>query len=384
MLNGYYENKTKFYFGRDTEINISNEIPRKSKVLLVYGRKSFLSSSLREKVLEILKAAKVKTFELGGVKPNPTADLVYEGIKICKKNRIEHILAIGGGSVIDTAKAVSIGACYKNDFSDFYNNLSKAEKSLKLGIILTNCGSGSETSDTSVITFPEMQSKLAYSNKFMRADYVIMNPENTLSVPIHTTICGIIDSITHVFERYFSSTSYVDCSDRLSEGLILTLMKYAKLIKSEPGNYDYRAEIMWSCKMATDHLIYMGRKQDWACHLISHEIAALNDKAHAEILSVLYPKYLTYVANKRPDMLKQFAKRIFNTESVDDAIAKFKNFLIDLGMPTEYKEIGFTEIENIEKVAEKLSKVFPSGTIGNFVYLGKNDIINILTDKLEK
>lgn len=379
MLNDRYENKTVFYFGKDTEINLERELQGKySKILLHYGSGSLKKYGLYEKIINILKSIGVEMFELGGVEPNPKADLIYKGIELCKKNNIDFILAAGGGSVIDSAKAIALGANYEGDFFDFYLNKAKPEKALPLGIVVTNCGSGSETSNASVITNTELNKKLTFCSSLIRAQFSILNPKNTLSVPVRTTICGIIDSITHIFERYFSNTEFVDCSDRLSEALMQTLIKYAKLIKVEPENYDYRAEIMWACKMATDPLLFIGRKQDWSCHIIAHEIAAICDSPHGEILSVLFPSWMKHVCNANERLFLQFSQRVFGKDSIEGGIKAFIDFLKEVGMPTSFKELGFTDKKGFETVAQNCAEINPSGTIGNFKRLDKYDIIEIL------
>ena len=377
MLNGKYENPTIYYFGTDTEKFIAEELKGKyNNILLHFGKESFKSSELYPKIVEILNNAGIKYTELGGVESNPKADLVYKGIEICKSKDIDFILAVGGGSVIDSAKAIALGSLFDGDFWDIYlNKIPCPNKILPFATVLTNCGSGSETSTTSVIT--KENSKIPFYNPILRSKFSIMNPQNTVTVPIYPTLCGIFDSITHVFERYFSNTEYVDCSDRLCEGLILTLMKYAKLIKNEPKNYDYRAEIMWACKMATDPIISFGRKEDWSSHIIAHFIGGLTNRSHGEILSIIYPAWLEYCAGANEKLMKQFSKRIFNTEDIDVAIKSLRYFIQEIGLPLKLSEIGFDK-KYFDYIANECAKINPSSTIGNFKRLDKKDIINIL------
>lgn len=379
MLNEKYENKTTFYFGKDTEINIENEIKGKyKKVLLHYGSNSLKKNGLYAKITKILNDSGVEFIELSGVEPNPKSDLVYKGIEICRANNVDFILAAGGGSVIDSAKAIAVGSKYEGDFIDFYTEKEKPKDAIALGVVLTNSGSGSETSWASVITDTKSGRKISFSSPFLRSDFSILNPENTMQVPVYTTTCGIVDSITHVFERYFSNTEFVDCSDRMSEGLMQTLMKYAVLIQNEPENYDYRAEIMWACKMATDQLIFLGRKQDWSCHLISHEIATICDKAHGEILAAIFPAWMKYVYKENERLFLQFAKRVFGSDNVLGGIEGFEKFLKKVNMPTSLKEINFTNKADFETVAQNCAKINPSGTLGNFKRLSYDDILKIL------
>ncbi len=381
MLDGVYQNPTIFYFGRDSELNIVHGLSGK-KVLLHYGVSSIIASGLYEKIVKILNNASISFVELGGVEANPKSDLVHKGIEIAKQHGIDFILAVGGGSVIDSAKAIAVGARFDGDFFDLFLGKAKPQDALEFGVVLTNAGAGSETSDTSVITHKELATKKAFSSPLMRAKFAVLNPENTVDVPIHTTMCGIVDSISHVFERYFSNTEFVDCSDRLAEGLMQTLMKYALLIKDDPKNYDYRAEIMWACKMATDQLVYFGRKQEWTCHYIAHEIGAICDKPHGEILGVIFPAWMRYVCSENEHLFLQFSKRVFNVDSIDDGIREFQAFLIRIGMPTSLEQIDFTNKSDFEKIASNLAKINPSGTIGNFKRLTKSDLINILNNKV--
>jgi alcohol dehydrogenase len=379
MINETYYNRTIFYFGRDTELNLEYLKRNKySNILLHYGNTSIKTFGIFEKVTKILNDLEINYFELGGVEENPKSDLVYKGIKLCKDNGITFILAVGGGSVIDSAKAISIGSKYKDDFFDFFLGKAEPISATPLGIVLTNSGAGSETSSTSVISNTYLNIKKAYSHNLMRAEFAILNPENTISVPLYVTTCGIIDSITHILERYFTNTKNVDCSDRLGEALLHTLIKYAYLIQKEPDNYDYRAEIMWACKMATDQLVHLGRKQEWTCHYIAHEIGALTNKSHGEILSVIFPSWMKYVCKDNEKIFLQFAQRIFNVNSIEEGIRSFELFLKDMKMPTTLNEIDFINKDQFTLIANNLELINPSGTIGNLKRLNKNDITCIL------
>jgi alcohol dehydrogenase YqhD (iron-dependent ADH family) len=276
MLNGIYYNPTTIFFGKGMESKVGEEVAKYAKkVLLHYGSGSFKKYGLYDKVVASLSAAGVSYIELGGVKPNPRVDLVYEGIELCRKNDIVFILAVGGGSVIDSAKAISIGVPWQGDFFDFFEGKSTPKKALKVATILTIPGSGSESNAVAVITNEEKELKVACSNSILAPVFSILNPELTYTLNNYYTASGIVDAISHVLERYFTNTTNIDCINRIGEGLIKTLMKYAVLVKNAPANYDVRAEIMWACKLAHDNTAGFGLKQDGSSHKIAHELGVL-------------------------------------------------------------------------------------------------------------
>lgn len=387
MLNGIFNDSTVIFFGRDTESIVGEEIAKYSKkILLHFGGHSFKKYGLYKKVIASLKKAKVSYVELGGVKPNPRASLVYKGIEICRKEHINFILAVGGGSVIDSAKAISIGVPWKGDFFDFFEGKYSPQKALKLATLLTRPGTGSESSNASVITHEKKRLKLPYTNQLMMPVFSILNPEVTYTIPKYSTACGIVDAITHVLERYFTNTTYVDCTDRIGEGLIKTLMKYAVLVRDEPNNYDIRAEIMWACKLAHDNTAGFGRKQDWSSHSIAHGIGAIYDVPHGAALGVIYPAWMKFVYHTNINRFQQFANRVFDikinsrnaNESILLAIDKFQKFLKSIGMPITLRDLGIRSKTNFQKIAQSCVKYMPSGTIGNFVRLPPQDIEKIL------
>jgi len=387
MLNGIYRNPTVVYFGKDVELSVG-EVTRmySNKILLHYGNESFKKYGLYDKVVASLNTANISFIELGGVKSNPRAELVYKGIEICKQENIDFILAVGGGSVIDSAKAIAIGVPYDGDFWDFFERKLTPQKSIKVGVILTIPGAGSETTEGAVITNDKLKKKYECASPVMFPVFAMLNPALSFTVPKYYTACGIVDAIAHVLERYFSNTTYVDCTDRICEGLIKTLMKYALIVKEEPYNYDVRAEIMWSCKLAHDNTAGFGRKQDWACHKISHEIGARYDAAHGAILSVIFPAWMRYVYKKNEFKFFQFANRVFDintdklnsNQAIELAIEKFHQFLQAIGMPSTLKELGLNNKSEFPDIANKCVSLMPSGTLGNYFRLSPNDIIAIL------
>jgi len=387
MIDGIYRNPTTIYFGKDVELAVGEEVGKyANRVLLHFGKQSFKNSGLYQKVTSSLRSSGIEFIELGGVKSNPDARLVYEGIDICRKEQISFILAVGGGSVIDSAKAIGIGVPYSRDFFDFFEKRMVPTESLKVGTILTLPGSGSESGEGAVITHEQLRKKCDCGSPVMYPVFAMINPENTFSVPPYYTSCGITDAIAHVLERYFSNTTYVECSDRICEGLLKTLLKYAVLVAQDPENYDIRAEIMWACKLAHDNTAGFGRKHDWACHKISHEIGARYDLAHGAILAVLFPAWMKHVYSANKTIFLQFATRIMDVDvgisgtdvSILTAIEKFQQFLKHIGMPSTLREIGLSEKNELSEIAYKCTATMASGTIGNFVRLNPDDIVRIL------
>jgi len=385
MLNGIYSNPTTIYFGKGMEFKIGEEVAKYSKnTLLHYGRNSFKEYGLYDKVTRSLKDNGIRYIELGGVKPNPGTDLVYRGIRLCREENLDFVVAVGGGSVIDSAKAISAGVLWPGDFYELFDGKTTPQKALKLGTILTIPGSGSESSTGAIITHEEKKLKRALDSPLIAPIFSILNPELTLTVSKYDTSCGVVDAISHVFERYFTNTPFVDCSDRICEALLKTLMKYALLVNDSPFNYDIRAEIMWACKLAHDNTISFGRKQDWATHRIGHEIGALYDVSHGATMAILFPAWMKYTYKANIPRFEQFANRIFDinpTSSAQVILSAIENltmFLKAIGMPTTLRELGINDKTNFPVMAQKCVKQMPSGTIGNFTRLAPHDIVNIL------
>lgn len=387
MLDGIFYNPTMIMFGKNTELSVGKEIAKHSmKILLHFGGNSFKKHGLYDRVTDSLKAAGVSYVELGGVQPNPLASLVYDGIKLCRKENIDLILAVGGGSVIDSAKAISIGVPYEGDFIDFFEGTNSPKQAINVCSILTIPGAGSESSPTSVILHDEKCLKLSCSNYLMFPLFSILNPELTYTLPFHYTSSGIVDAMSHVMERYFTNTTFVDCTDRIGEGILKTLMNYSLQVKQNPNNYDVRAEIMWACKLSHDNIAGFGRKQDWASHSIAHELGAMYSVTHGMALSVIFPAWMQYVYSTNIDRFVQFSNRLFDIKigsSAPDkivltAIDKFKSFLESMEMPTSLRELGIHQKTDFYEISRRCVIYMKSGTIGNFVRLSPQDITNIL------
>lgn len=385
MLNGTYHHPTVFLFGREMETKVGEEVRKHgSRVLFHYGQGSIRKSGLHDGILSSLRAAGLETVELGGVEPNPKTGLVYRGIELCRKENIDFILAAGGGSVIDSAKAISVGVPYDGDFYDLFRQKAKPASALKVGVVLTIPGSGSESSCGTVISDTETKEKNVCDTPLLYPVFSILNPELTGTLSPDQTSCGIVDALTHVFERYFSNTEHVDCTDRICEGLMITLMKHGELVLDDPGDYDIRAEIMWASKLAHDATPGFGRKQDWGCHKVGHEIGAFYDLTHGRVMGVLFLAWFRLILGMNPGKLAQFGRRVFNVAAPDDrdaasaAISRYEEFLLKLRMPTTLRGLGIQDRDRFPVIARRAVRFMESGTIGNYVRLSPDDIVSLL------
>ncbi|WP_026835591.1 iron-containing alcohol dehydrogenase [Eubacterium xylanophilum] len=383
MDNFQFYSPTYFEFGRGAEDKVGELLKRfgASKVLIHYGGGSVQKSGLLDKVRANLEKADIPFFELGGVKPNPRSGLVYEGIDICKKEGIDFILAVGGGSVIDSSKAIAAGACSDEDFINFYRGKAKFDKALPVGTILTIAASGSEGSGNSVINDEEIGKKKGIRGDVLRPKFSILNPEWTMTLPAYQTAAGCTDIMAHVCERYFSNTEGVEVTDRLCEALLKTILKEAPIVIENPKDYDARANIMWAGMLAHNNVCGVGRVQDWASHHIEHELSALYDVTHGAGLAVIMPAWMRYVVNINPGKLVDFARNVMEVEEAEDDMAtamrgieKFEAFLKSIGMPLTFDEIGAKE-EDIDYLTEKL--LGKNKTEGNYVKLEAEDVKKI-------
>ena len=377
---------TYFVFGKNKESETGNYVKRfgGTKVLIHYGGGSVLKSGLLDRVKASLDKEGISYIELGGVKPNPRSGLVYEGIELCRKEKVDFVLAVGGGSTIDSSKAIAAGVVYEGDFWDFYQGLP-ITKALPVGTILTIAAAGSEGSPDSVITKEEGLFKRGASGEAIRPAFSILNPELTMSLPAYQTACGATDIMAHVFERYFTNTKDVEITDRLCEAVLLSMINEVPKVVSNPMDYEARANIMWAGMVAHNNLCGVGREQDWASHDIEHELSAVYDCAHGAGLAVVFPAWMKYVYQHDVIRFAKLASRVWGVEmnhdnpenTALDGISKLKDFLKSIGMPQNFAELGASE-KDIDKMAE--TACFGngrSGTIGGFVKLEKADVINI-------
>jgi len=361
MIDFTFYSPTTFYFGRNTQQKAGELCSAYGKkVLLHYGGGSVIRSGLLDEVKLSLAQAGVEALELGGVKPNPRDTLVYEGIDLCRKQGVDVILAVGGGSVIDSAKAIAMGVKYDGDFWDFYTGKGLPQEVLPLGVILTLPAAGSEGSNSSVITKEEGLYKRFCDSDLLRPAFAIMNPEITFTLPPYQTACGVVDMIAHVMERYFTNTPEVDLTDGMCEGVIRSVMKYARIVMKDPTNYEARANIMWAGTIAHNNVLGVGRQQDWSTHMMEHELSALYDVAHGAGLAVMFPAFLKYQMPFHVMRVAQFAVRIFGVgmdfekpeRTATEGIRLLEAFYQEIGMPISFAELGAKE-EDIPFMADK-------------------------------
>lgn len=355
---------TEFVFGRNRESECGELVKKYggTKVLLHFGSSSAERSGLLGKVRESLKKAEVPFVELGGVQPNPKDSKVYEGIELCRRENVDFILSVGGGSCIDSAKAIAIGVLYDGDFWDFYAGKTSIQKALPVGTVLTIAAAGSEGSPSSVVTKEEGGLKRGVGSDIIRPKFSVLNPEWTCSLPAYQTACGATDIMAHVFERYFTNTPEVEITDRLCEAVLLTMLKEVPRVIQNPECYEARANIMWAGTVAHNDIVGVGRSQDWNSHGLEHELSGLYDVAHGAGLAVIMPAWMEYVMNHNVMRFAQMACRVFgcnmdfeNPENTAKAgIREFRRFLSRIGMPINFEELG-AKPEDIPLMVEKLN-----------------------------
>lgn len=348
MENFTYCTPTKYVFGRDAESHAAEELKNINigRVLVVYGGGSVIRSGLLARVISVLDNAGIFHRELGGIQPNPTDPKVREGIGMCRRDKIEGLLAVGGGSVIDTAKAIAAGVPYDGDFWDFWAGKSVITEALPVGVILTIPAAGSEGSGNSVITLLDGLHKISLRTDYwLRPKFALLNPELTFTLPPEQTAAGIADMMAHIFERYFSPTADVEITDRVSEGVLKAIIEEAPKVMADPCDYQARANIMWSGTLAHNGICGTGRKEDWASHAMEHEISAVYGVTHGAGLAVVMPAFMTFMAAHAPAKGAQLARRVFDVVETDDrkaaleGIERLKTFFASLGLPLTFSQL---------------------------------------------
>ena len=361
MLNFDFYAPARILFGKDTEKEIGALLkPHAKKVLLHYGGSSIKRSGLYDAVVASLKESGLDFVELGGVVPNPRLSLVHTGIALCKKENVDLILAVGGGSAIDSAKAIAMGVFYDGDVWDMYEQGLAIEKALPVATILTIPAAGSESSGDTVITNEEKHLKYGYGSPRLRPLLSIINPELFFTLPKNQIANGVADMMSHVFERYFTNTTHTDLTDGLCETTLKTIMKNAPTVLADPHNYEAWCEVGFGGTVAHNGLVGMGREQDWACHNMEHELSAIYDVAHGAGLAVLTPAWMQYVYKDNVNMFVQFAVNVMGVERsfrdpdaiVQDGIARLREFFKKMGLPSTLQELGIEE-SKFELMAKK-------------------------------
>lgn len=387
MENFQYYTPTKVVFGRGVENQTGALVKEQGcrKVLVHYGSRSAEKSGLLDRICRSLDEAGIEYVRLGGVVPNPRLSLVYEGIELCRREGVDFILAVGGGSVIDSAKAIGYGAADEGDVWDFYEKKREAESCLPVGVVLTIAAAGSEMSNSSVITNEKGWLKRGYNNDCSRAKFAVMDPELTMTLPKYQTASGCVDIMMHTMERYFNQSENMELTDGISEYLIRTVMKNARILMDEPGHYDARAEVMWAGSLSHNGLTGCGTDGgDWASHQLEHELGGMFDVAHGAGLAAVWGSWARYVAGERPERFARFAVNVMEVPAGDDdletafrGIRVMEEFYRSIGMPVCIRDMGIdlTE-EQMAELAEKCSH-FGKRTIGCVRKLTKEDMYQI-------
>ena len=381
MNNFTFYSPTEFVFGKGTEMQ-TGELVRKygaSKVLIVYGGGSVVRSGLLERVKQTLAQTGIPCLELGGVQPNPIDTKVYEGIDLCRREGVDFVLAVGGGSVIDTAKAIAAGVPYEGDFWDFYIQKATVSSALKVAVVLTIPAAGSEGSGNSVITKVSTLQKMSLrASELLRPRFSIMNPELTFTLPPYQTAAGIVDMMAHIMERYFTNTADTEIADRLCEGTLKAIITEAPRVMADPKDYGARANIMWSGMIAHNGTCGVGNEEDWASHFMEHEISALYDVTHGAGLAVIFPAWLTWMASHHVEKVAQYAARVWDVPVSEDlkamaleGVARLKSFFTSIGMPVNFAQLG-VEHPDIELLVEHLH-ANKGEQVGCYVRLGRKE-----------
>lgn len=383
MINFQHYNPTKIIFGRDVYKNVGNEIKKyANRILMVYGGKSLKANGVYEEIVKSLNDAGIVFKELSGIKSNPRLSPVYEGIKIAKENKVEMILAVGGGSVIDTAKAVAAGVYYDGDVWDFYSTPKQPQKVMSIGVVLTIPAAGSESSDGSVITRETDLMKCSCCTDLFYPKFAMLDPQMCFTIPDNQISAGGADILAHVMERYFVPDDNHEFSDRLCEATMLSLINNLPKVLKNKKDYDAWAEIMWIGNVAHNGILGRGKRDDWGSHNIEHQLSAHYDIPHGAGLAIIFPAWMKYVWKEKPSMMEQYAVRVWGIpedkknqeEVIMKGIEKTEEFFHSIGLVTRLSDAGIDD-RDFEIMAKKA--VF-MGPLGNFKKLYYKDVLNIL------
>lgn len=379
---------TLFAFGKEAEKEVGKLVRRfgGSKVMLLYGGGSIWKNGVYDAVTGILRESGMPYVELSGIRANPRSGKVYEGIELARRERVDFLLAVGGGSIIDTAKSIGIGMPYKGDFWDFYAGKAKPEASVPVGVVLTIPASGSEGSDSAVITHESGMLKWGIpKTDVIRPRFAVMNPRFTYSLSPYQTACGASDILAHITERYFSNTPDVNLTDQMCEALMRTVVRAARTAVENRDDYASHADLMWAGMLAHNNLCGVGREQDWGSHMIEHELSALYDCAHGAGMALVLPAWMTYVMPRNVMRFAQFAVNVFGCEmnygcpeeTAKQGIARVREFFRSIGMPMTLKDVGADAKDIPAMISHRAEK--PGGfPFGAFQKIGPQEMEEIL------
>ena len=376
---------TRVIFGKNTELEVGKALKNAgaTRVLMQYGGGSIKKSGLYDRVVKAIRDEGIELFELGGVQPNPHLSLVRKAIEIVREQKIDYLLAVGGGSAIDSTKATAVGAVYDGDVWDFYCGKAVPKKAMPVGVVLTIPAAGSEGSNSSVITNEDGWIKRGLGCDLTRPAFAIYNPELTYSLPAYQTAAGATDMMAHIMERYFTNEPDVDMTDRLCESVLKTIIRQAPVAVKEPDNYVARAEMMWASTVAHNDFLSCFRVGDWSSHQLSHELSGMYDATHGAALAVAFPAWMTYVYKHDVQRFCRFAVEVMGVEmdffhpeeTALKGIAALRAFFKSIGMPTTLSELGVPE-DKLDVLADKVKRG-ADGTTGQFVKLTRDDCLKI-------
>ncbi|KYG27912.1 iron-containing alcohol dehydrogenase [Priestia endophytica] len=386
MENFTYHNPTKLIFGKNQLNVLSEELKNYGKnILLVYGGGSIKRNGLYDKVISLLNDAEASIFELAGVEPNPRLSTVRKGIEICQNEKIDFLLAVGGGSVIDCTKAIAAGASYDGDVWDIINKKVTATKALPFGTVLTLAATGSEMNPDSVITNWETNEKYVWGSEVTHPKFSILDPVNTFSVPRDQTVYGMVDMMSHVFEQYFHNVKNTKLQDRMCYSVLQTVIETAPKLLEDLESYEHRETILYSGTIALNGTLQMGYFGDWASHTIEHAVSAVYDIPHAGGLAILFPNWMRHTIDQDVDRMKRLMTNMFEIESegktdkeiVLEGIDKLSAFWSSLGAPSRLADYNIGD-DRLEEIAEIAAREMEHGGFGNFKKLTKEDVLSIL------
>ena len=385
MLNFDFNIPTKIYFGQGRIEVLGKEILKYGKkILLAYGGGSIKKNGIYDEVVSQLKASKIEFVELSGIKPNPSIESVREGVKLCKENDVEFILAVGGGSVIDCAKAIAAGANYAGDAWDFFVKGAKVDNVIAIGSILTLSATGSEMNANTVISNEATEEKLPFAHPTLKPQFSILDPTYTYSVSAVQTAAGTADIMSHCFEQYFSKVDGTFVQDRMTEAILKTCIQYGPIAMKEPDNYEARANLMWASSLALNGLLQYGKEGDWATHVMEHKISAISDLTHGIGLAILTPHWMAEVLDKSSlEKFHSFATNVFHISEGNDqmemanaGIQALKEFFISLNIPSNLYDLGIRITE--DRFHEMAVDIVKNGPIGKYKSLGLSEVLSIL------
>ncbi|KAB2495447.1 iron-containing alcohol dehydrogenase [Priestia endophytica] len=386
MENFTYHNPTKLIFGKNQLNVLPEELKNYGKnILLVYGGGSIKRNGLYDKVISLLNDAEASIFELAGVEPNPRLSTVRKGIEICQNEKIDFLLAVGGGSVIDCTKAIAAGASYDGDVWDIINKKVTATKALPFGTVLTLAATGSEMNPDSVITNWETNEKYVWGSEVTHPKFSILDPVNTFSVPRDQTVYGMVDMMSHVFEQYFHNVKNTKLQDRMCYSVLQTVIETAPKLLEDLESYEHRETILYSGTIALNGTLQMGYFGDWASHTIEHAVSAVYDIPHAGGLAILFPNWMRHTIDQDVDRMKRLMTNMFEIESegktdkeiVLEGIDKLSAFWSSLGAPSRLADYNIGD-DRLEEIAEIAAREMEHGGFGNFKKLTKEDVLSIL------